>query len=65
MHMHDGTEVGHYIGGNMKWHTSVPSYICISIVISLGEVLTSWTGERSGATVICSAHKKYGSIDQT
>ncbi len=42
----------HYRGDNMKWHTSVPSCICISIVMSLGEVLTSCTGERSGATVI-------------
>ena len=52
MHMHDGTEVGHYMGDNMKRHTSVPSCICICIVISLGELPTSWTGERSGATVI-------------
>ncbi len=54
MHMHDGPEVGHYMGDNLKWHTSVPSCICISIVISLGELLTSWTREKSGATVIIS-----------
>ncbi len=36
MLMHDGMEVGHYMGNNMKWHTSVPSCICISVVISLG-----------------------------
>ncbi len=53
MHMHDGTEVGLFMGDNMKWHTSGPSCKCISIVMSLGEVLTSWTGEKSGATVEC------------
>ncbi len=51
MHMHDGTEVGHFILSPMYCPTSVPSCICISIVMSLGEVLTSWTGKVSGATV--------------
>ena len=49
IHMHDGMELGHYMGDNMKCLTSVSSCICISIVISLGKVLTSWIGERSGA----------------
>ncbi len=51
MYMYDETEVGHCIGNNTNWHTSVPSCICISFARLLGELLTSWTGERSGATV--------------
>ncbi len=35
----------------MKWHTAVPSCICISIAISLEEVLTFWNGEGRGSTV--------------
>ncbi len=32
-------------------YTSVPSCICISIVMSLRELVTFWTGERCGAMV--------------